>query len=456
MSLRISIFGTGYVGLVTGTCFAEMGNEVICADIDSNKIQQLNRGISPIFEPGLEALIHTNSKDHRLSFTTDLKKTVEDSDLLFIAVGTPSDEDGSADLKYVLDVAKTIATHMNGYKAVLTKSTVPVGTAYKVIEVIQATLKERKVSFDFDVISNPEFLKEGSAIEDCLKPSRIVVGCETERAKEWMSRLYEPFVRNGRPLLFMDLLSSEMTKYAANSILATKISFMNELSRICEKVGADIEKVRHGIGSDPRIGYEFIYPGLGYGGSCFPKDVKALIKTGEDFGDDLHILKAVEATNKLQRKRFFQKIEKHFDGHLKGKKIALWGLAFKPGTDDVRDAPSLTLIHDLLQAGADISAFDPVAVEATKKDLGSKADRIRFVDSQYDALTGADALCIVTEWKHFREPNFDKIKSLMKQPIIFDGRNLYDPKALGEMGFIYFSIGRTSGESSLSKDAQRI
>ena len=448
--MRISIFGTGYVGLVTGTCFAEMGNEVICADIDSNKILKLKQGISPIFEPGLETLIHSNTKDHRLSFTTDLKKAVEDSDLLFIAVGTPSDEDGSADLKYVLDVAKTIATHMNGYKAVLTKSTVPVGTAYKVLEVIQSTLKSRNVRFDFDVISNPEFLKEGSAIDDCLKPSRIVVGCETERAKEWMMRLYEPFVRNGRPILFMDLLSSEMTKYAANSMLATKISFMNELSRICEKVGADIEKVRHGIGTDPRIGYEFIYPGLGYGGSCFPKDVKALIKTGEDFGDELHILKAVEAINKLQRKRFFQKIENHFDGHLKGKKIALWGLAFKPGTDDVRDAPSLTLIQHLVQAGASVAAFDPVAIEAAKLDLGSEADRIQFVESQYDALTGADALCIVTEWKQFREPNFDKLKSLMKQPVIFDGRNLYDPKALKEIGITYFSIGRTTGKARLA------
>jgi UDPglucose 6-dehydrogenase len=335
---------------------------------------------------------------------------------------------------------------MTGYKAILTKSTVPVGTSSKVKEVVQATLLKRQLDIPFDIISNPEFLKEGTAVEDCLKPMRIVVGCESEKAKQLMKQLYDPFLRNGHPILFMDLLSSEMTKYAANSMLATKISFMNELSRVCEKVGADIEKVRHGIGSDSRIGYDFIYPGLGYGGSCFPKDVKALVKTGDSLGESLLILKAVEETNRLQRVEFVRKMKKHFGNQLAGKRFAVWGLAFKPGTDDVRDAPSETVIQSLLDAGSEISVFDPVAARSFKKSFPQISSQIQFVESQYAVLDGADALCIFTEWKQFREPNFDKIKLSLKDPVIFDGRNLYDIQYLGSQGFKYYSVGRSASE----------
>ena len=439
--MQISVFGTGYVGLVTGTCFAEMGNDVICADISHEKIDKLKTGFCPIYEPGLEELIKSNLKAGRLSFTTDAVQAVKASPIIFIAVGTPSGEDGSADLKHVLQVAESIALHMDGYRTVITKSTVPVGSSSKIKEVITHTLKSRNVSFEFDVISNPEFLKEGTAVEDCLKPSRVIIGCETERARKQMEKLYDPFLRNGHPLFFMDLPSSEMTKYAANAMLATKISFMNELSRVCEKQGVDIEKVRQGIGSDPRIGTQFIYPGIGYGGSCFPKDVKALIQTAKELNEEMHLLQAVEEVNQLQRERFFHRIENHFDRDLKGKKFALWGLSFKPGTDDLREAPSLDLIQWLLQAGAKIHAHDPAAMKAARAHFGTEKN-ITFNENQYTLLDQADALCILTEWKPFREPNFEKMKSLMKSPVIFDGRNLFDRSDMKEYGFTYFSIGR--------------
>ena len=392
--MKISVFGTGYVGLVTGTCFAEMGNDVICADIDVPKIEKLKKGVSPIYEPGLEELIASNTKDRRLEFTTDLKYTVESSELLFIAVGTPSDQDGSADLRYVLEVAKTIGQTMSTPKVIINKSTVPIGTYSKVKETIAHQLAVRNLKIDFDVVSNPEFLKEGTAVEDCLRPSRVVVGVETPRAKEAMTRLYEPFVRNGHPILFMDPISSEMTKYAANAMLATKISFMNELSRVCEKTGADIAAVRQGIGSDPRIGYSFIYPGLGYGGSCLPKDVKALIKTAELLDEPLSILKAVEAVNQSQRQRFLNKIVSELGTQLHSKRIAVWGLAFKPGTDDIREAPALFLVRELVKLGAEVVAHDPVAIAAARAELGNLNGKLRMVESNYDAVDGADALSV--------------------------------------------------------------
>ena len=452
--MKISVFGTGYVGLVTGTCFAEMGNEVICADIDETKIANLQKGISPIYEPGLDQLISSNMKGGRLIFTTDLKKATQGSDLLFIAVGTPPNEDGSADLQYVIKVAESIGESLTSYKVIINKSTVPVGTAKVVQEKVSQTLKSRKMAAEFDVVSNPEFLKEGTAIEDCLKPYRVILGCESPRALGIMEQLYEPFLRNGHPLLRMDILSAEMTKYAANAMLATKISFMNELSRLCERTGSDIEAVRQGIGSDPRIGYAFIYPGLGYGGSCFPKDVRALIEIGASFEENMDILRAVESTNQLQRTRFFQKMERYFhqnssedilgksytDG-FRGKKIAIWGLSFKPGTDDLREAPALDLIERLTKAGATISAFDPVSVAVAKATLKDHS-MVNFSDNMYDALDGAHALVIATEWLPFREPNIQKMKAKMKAPVIFDGRNIYDPKLMKKEGFEYFGIGR--------------
>jgi UDPglucose 6-dehydrogenase len=441
--MKISVFGTGYVGLVTGVCFAEMGNEVICADIDSSKIEQLKQGKPVIYEVGLQGLLERNLKDGRLHFTTDMKSTVADSEILFIAVGTPSDTNGHADLQYVLQVADTIAQHMDGYRAVVNKSTVPVGTANRVREAIQNRLEQRKVRLPFDVISNPEFLREGTAIEDCLKPSRVVIGCDSDRAKDMMERLYEPFLRNGNPLICMDPLSSEFTKYAANSMLATKISFMNELSRLCERVGADIERVRAGIGTDPRIGYHFIYPGLGYGGSCFPKDIRALIGTAQEVEEKMFLIEAVEKTNQIQRERFFTKVESHFEGNLKGKKIGLWGVAFKPETDDIREAPAIDLVNRLLDSGAIVIAYDPVAASAALKQFEGRSG-IRFAENQYSALEGADALCIATEWKQFREPNFEKMKQLMASPTIFDGRNLYDLKEMKRNQFSYYSIGRHS------------
>ncbi len=444
--MRISIFGSGYVGLVTGVCFAEMGREVICADIDESKIQLLQNGVSPIYEPGLEALIASNLKDGRLLFTTDIESAIKSSEVLFIAVGTPSDIDGSADLQYVLKVAEAIGTSMNGYKVIVTKSTVPVGTSTRVRSIIEKTLATRKAAFDFDIIANPEFLKEGSAIEDCLKPSRVIIGYDNERAKNVMTSLYEPFVKNGNPIVSMDLASAELTKYAANAMLATKISFMNELSRICEHTGADIERVRHGIGADPRIGHHFIYPGVGYGGSCFPKDVRALIKMGEDLNDELHILKAVELTNQMQREHFFLKLQRHF-GSLQNKTIALWGLAFKPGTDDIRDAPSIDLIEKLLAAGATVVAFDPVATKNVIARFGERKN-LKFVENQYQAAQGADALCVVTEWMQFREPDFKKLKKILLNPTIFDGRNIYSPQELHNQGFTLYAIGRATSHAS--------
>ncbi len=440
--MQISVFGTGYVGLVTGVCFAEMGNDVICADIDAAKIAKLQDGISPIYEPGLDALITNNIQAKRITFTTDLKLAVSKSEIIFIAVGTPSDVDGSADLKYVLSVAETIAQNMNEYKLIVTKSTVPVGTYLKVKARIEETFKKRGQSFAFDVVSNPEFLREGSAIEDCLKPHRVVVGVESEKAAAILKRIYDPFLKNGNPYLTMDPLSSEMTKYAANAMLATKISLMNEFSRLCDKVGADIENVRRGLGSDPRIGPHFIYAGVGYGGSCFPKDVRALIHTGRDRDERLEILESVENVNIHQRKNFYGKVQKKL-GSLMGKTIAVWGIAFKPGTDDIREAPAMDLIDWSMKEGATVRAFDPVAAENAKAHFAGAA-ALSFYDDQYETLKGCDALLIVTEWKSFREPNFKKMKELLKKPLIFDGRNIYTTTAVVEMGFEYISVGRPS------------
>jgi UDPglucose 6-dehydrogenase len=439
--MNISVFGTGYVGLVTGVCFAEMGNDVICVDVDPQKVAMLRDGKSPIYEPGLEALIHSNIKGKRIQFTTDAKTAIENSELLFIAVGTPSDVDGSADLKYVLQVAETLAEHMNGHKFIVTKSTVPVGTCLKIHEVLKKTLAKRGTKHSYDLISNPEFLREGSAIEDCLKPARVVVGCESEAASEIMHQIYDPFLKNGNPIIVMDLLSSEMTKYAANSLLATKISLMNEFSRVCDKVGADIEQVRKGIGSDPRIGPHFIFAGVGYGGSCFPKDVKALIKAGKDNGERLEILEAVENANHLQRENFYQNIKNGLGNSLKGQKVGFWGLAFKPGTDDIRDAPSLDLIQHCLDDGAEVLVYDPVAAENAKVHFKNHS-ALKFCEDQYDVLQGSSCLVIVTEWKSFKEPNFPKIKSLLKKPLIYDGRNLFSLKVMKDNGFEYHSIGR--------------
>ncbi len=441
--MKIGVFGTGYVGLVTGLCFAEMGNDVICVDIDQKKVAGLNDGVSPIYEPGIDDLLETNLKAKRIRFTTDSKLAIETSELLFIAVGTPSDEDGSADLRYVLKVAETIGENMNGYKVVINKSTVPVGTAEKVKAVLNQVLSKRGAKHAFDVVSNPEFLREGCAIEDCLKPSRVVVGVESTRAQELMSRLYDPFLKSGNPLIVMDPLSSEMTKYAANTMLAAKISLMNEFSRVCEKVGADIENVRKGIGSDFRIGPHFIFAGLGYGGSCFPKDVRALIKVGQDNKEEMDILTGLEKANQVQRERFLKKILDQTAGSVKGKKIALWGVSFKPGTDDIREAPALDIIEGLLKAGAKVQAFDPVAEENAKAHFKGATD-LQFFEDQYQALEGATALVIATEWKSFKEPDFDRIKSKLTTPTIYDGRNLYNLKVMREVKMNYYSIGRPS------------
>ncbi|MCH2533788.1 MAG: UDP-glucose/GDP-mannose dehydrogenase family protein [Bdellovibrionales bacterium] len=437
--MKISVIGTGYVGLVSGTGFAEMGNEVFCVDVDQQKIENLKNGILPIYEPGLEELVERNYKAERLHFTTNTDESVKNAEVIFIAVGTPSDVDGRADLKYVLQVAEDIGKSMNDYKVIVTKSTVPVGTAGKVAEKIQQALSDRGESIDFDVVSNPEFLKEGAAVEDFLRPDRIVVGCSSERSKNIMQRLYAPFVRNGHPVYFMDVASSEMTKYAANAMLATKISFINELSRLCEEVGADISNVRSGIGSDSRIGFSFIYAGLGYGGSCFPKDVKAIVKTGIENHQEMAILTAVEKVNQEQRRWFTQKIIDHYAGDLKGKTFAFWGLAFKPGTDDMREAPSIYLAQKLSDLGAKIKAYDPVAVSTAKKEIQAP---IEYIDDPYLCLEDADAMVLVTEWREFREPDFKKIKSQLKEPMIFDGRNQYDPKRMKDLGFSYKCIGR--------------
>jgi UDPglucose 6-dehydrogenase len=437
--MKISVVGTGYVGLVSGTCFAETGIIVTCVDIDQNKINFLNNGQIPIYEPGLEEIYKKNVEKGRLSFTTDLKESLEDADAVFIAVGTPPDEDGSADLKYVLGVAREIGRFMKNYLVIVNKSTVPVGTAFKVKNVVLEELKKRNLDIPFDVVSNPEFLKEGSAVNDFLKPDRIVIGTETEEAKEVMKKLYKPFLLNGHPILFMDITSSEMTKYAANAMLATKISFINDIANLCEILGADVDSVRKGIGSDTRIGNKFLYPGTGYGGSCFPKDVQALIRTADENSYSLDILKAVENVNERQKSVLVNKIMKHFENNIKGLRFALWGLAFKPKTDDMREAPSLVIIQKLLAAGAEVVAFDPVAMEEGKRILGEK---IGFAKDEYDACIDADALILATEWPEFRIPNFRILQKLLKNKIIFDGRNIYDPEELKAMSFNYYGIGR--------------
>ncbi len=439
--MKIAVVGTGYVGLVSGTCFAETGITVNCIDIDKTKIDNLNKGIIPIYEPGLEAMIKRNTKKERLFFTTSLKEGIKDCEAVFIAVGTPPDEDGSADLKYVLGVASEIGKYITNYTVVVTKSTVPVGTAKKVKAAVQTELSKRKLDIEFDVASNPEFLKEGDAIDDFLKPDRIVIGVESKKAENIMRKLYKPFLLNQHPILFMDITSAELTKYAANSMLATKISFMNDIANFCELVGADVNQVRKGIGSDTRIGNKFIYPGTGYGGSCFPKDVQALIKTADEFGHSLEILKAVEDVNNRQKSIMFRKIQGYFNDNLEGKKIAMWGLSFKPNTDDMRDAPSLVVIDNFLKSGVEVIAYDPVAMTEAKRRLGNK---IKLADNQYDALSGADALLIMTEWPEFRMPKFELMAERLKEKLIFDGRNVYEPAEMKEMGWKYFCIGRHS------------
>lgn len=439
--MKVCVIGTGYVGLVSGTGFSEMGNDVICVDVDEKKISNLKEGILPIYEPGLEELVVRNHKAGRLNFTTDFAQAVKASEILFIAVGTPSDEDGRADLKYVEKVAEDIGKNINGYKIVITKSTVPVGTGEIVRKKVQEQIAARSESMEFDVVSNPEFLKEGAAVEDFMRPDRIVVGVESEKAEAKMKQLYAPFVRNGHPIYFMDIHSSEMTKYAANAMLATKISFMNELSQLCEKVGADVEKVRKGMGSDPRIGFHFIYPGLGYGGSCFPKDVKAIVRTGRENDIPMKILNAVEDVNQEQRQWFTKKIIGHCGKDLSGKTFAMWGLAFKPGTDDMREAPSTYIIKELCSRGAKVVAYDPVAIETAMIE-NEGVQGITYKDKAFDVLENADALILVTEWREFREPDFEKMASLMNENLIFDGRNQYDPQAMKDLGFEYYSVGR--------------
>lgn len=436
--MKITIVGTGYVGLVTGTCFAEVGIDVICVDIDKKKIENLQKGISPIYEPGLDGMIARNVEKGRLHFSTDLPSVINESDVIFIAVGTPPDEDGSADLKYVLDVARTVGKYMNNHILIVTKSTVPVGTAKKVRQAIQEELNQRNLSIEFDVASNPEFLKEGDAINDFMKPDRIVVGIESSKAEEIMSRLYKPFTLNGHPVIFMDVPSAEMTKYAANAMLATKISFINDIANLCEIIGADVNMVRKGIGSDSRIGTKFIYPGIGYGGSCFPKDVKALIKTADNVGYPMRILKAVEFVNDDQKSILFNKFMNYFDGNVKGLTVALWGLSFKPQTDDMREAPALVIIEKLLAQGCKVKAYDPVASEEAHRRIG---DRIEYSKDQYEAAIDADAIMLLTEWTEFRFPNWNVIKKLIKVPVVFDGRNIYDRKELKSQGFEYYCIG---------------
>ncbi|MEY3519149.1 MAG: hypothetical protein RLZ89_2009 [Pseudomonadota bacterium] len=439
--MKIAVFGTGYVGLVQGAVLADAGHTVICVDIDENKLARLRKGEIPIFEPGLEPIVKSNFAEGRLLFTSDAKSAVEQSDVQFIAVGTPPDEDGSADLKYVLAVAKTIATHMTGYTVIVDKSTVPVGTADKVTAMVAQTLKERGAGFEFDVVSNPEFLKEGAAVADCQRPDRIVIGTESAKAENTLRELYEPFNRNHDKVIVMNVRSAELTKYAANCMLATKISFMNEMANIAELVGADIESVRQGIGSDQRIGYHFIYPGAGYGGSCFPKDVSALVKTSEGMGYTPWILNAVESRNQAQKHVVFEKIQRYFKDGLKNKTFALWGLSFKPNTDDMREAPSRVVMEALWQAGARVQAFDPAAMEETQHIYGDRPD-LMLCGTKEAALMGADALVIMTEWKNFRVPDFERMKSSLKTPAIFDGRNLFEPARMRERGFDYFSIGR--------------
>jgi UDPglucose 6-dehydrogenase len=439
--MRVTIFGSGYVGLVTGACLADAGNHVICVDVDAGKIERLNRGEVPIHEPGLDALIKRNAEAGRLEFTTDAVRGVQHGLFQLIAVGTPPGEDGAADLRYVLAVARTIGEHLGRYCIVITKSTVPVGTADKVRAALTETLTQRAAQVEFDVVSNPEFLKEGAAIGDFMKPDRVVIGTDNPRTTELMRALYEPFIRNHDRLIVMDIRSSELTKYAANAMLATKISFMNELANIAERVGADIEKVRIGIGSDPRIGYSFIYPGTGYGGSCFPKDVQALIRSAHEAGHEPQILNAVEAVNAQQKEVLFHKMQRHFADGLRGRTLALWGLAFKPQTDDMREAPARTLIELLLKAGAQVHAYDPVAGPEAQR-LYAGVAGFTLAKNAYDAARGADALAIVTEWQEFRSPDFERLRELLKAPVIFDGRNLYDPAMVSRFGLTYYAIGR--------------
>ncbi len=438
--MRITIFGTGYVGLVTGTCLAEVGNDVTCVDTDSAKIARLERGEVPIFEPGLEALVHDNHRAGRLHFTTDSTQAIAHGSLLFIAVGTPPDEDGGADLSHVLAVARTIGRRLERPAVVVNKSTVPVGTADRVRAVISEELAARGVEIGFDVVSNPEFLKEGDAVQDCMRPDRIILGSDSARAIDLLRTLYAPFNRSHDRIVVMDARSAELTKYAANAMLATKISFMNEMANIAERVGADIEQVRIGIGSDPRIGYHFIYPGAGYGGSCFPKDVKALEHTARSHGCEARVLAAVEATNAAQKRKLHELLERHF-GDLAGRTIAVWGLAFKPNTDDMREAPSRTLLEQLWAGGARVRAHDPEAHAETRRIHGERADLV-LCDSQYDALEGADALVVVTEWKAFRSPDFERVRGLLRTPVVFDGRNIFDPRAVEAAGLAYYGIGR--------------
>ncbi|MGV8992373.1 MAG: UDP-glucose dehydrogenase family protein [Thiobacillus sp.] len=439
--MKITVIGTGYVGLVTGTCLAEVGNEVLCLDLDLKKIETLKAGGIPIYEPGLEDMVKRNVEAGRLSFTTDVEASVAFGEIQFIAVGTPPDEDGSADLQYVVAAARNIGRYMTDYKLVVDKSTVPVGTADKVKAALQEELAKRGVTLEFNVASNPEFLKEGAAVEDFMKPDRIVIGTDSEQATAFLRQLYAPFQRNRDRLTVMDVRSAELTKYAANAMLATRISFMNELAILAEKLGADIEQVRHGIGSDPRIGYQFLYAGCGYGGSCFPKDVQALRRTGQENGVQLRVLDAVEEANEAQKQVLVEKLTAKLGHDLKGKRFAMWGLAFKPNTDDMRAAPSRSMLEALWAMGASVSAYDPAAMEETHRIYGERPDLI-LADSPMDALNGADALLIVTEWKVFRSPNFDTMKALLKTPLVFDGRNLYEPQAMRDMGFEYLPIGR--------------
>ena len=439
--MRVTIFGSGYVGLVTGACLADAGNHVVCVDVDAGKIERLNRGEVPIHEPGLDALIKRNAEAGRLEFTTDAAKGVEHGLFQLIAVGTPPDEDGSADLRYVLAAARTIGTTLSRYCIVITKSTVPVGTADKVRKEIVRTLAGRGANLEFDVVSNPEFLKEGAAIQDFMKPDRVVIGTDNPRTTELMRALYEPFTRNHDRLIVMDIRSSELTKYAANAMLATKISFMNELANIAERLGADIEKVRVGIGSDPRIGYSFIYPGTGYGGSCFPKDVQALIRSANEAQHTPELLHAVEAVNERQKQVLVRKMQGHYSGKLQGRTFALWGLAFKPNTDDMREAPSRAIIDSLISEGAQVRAYDPVAAGEAARIYDGR-QQVVLCKNAYEAAIGADALAIVTEWQEFRSPDFDRLKETLKAPVIFDGRNLYDPGMVSRFGFTYYAIGR--------------
>jgi UDPglucose 6-dehydrogenase len=437
--MRIIVVGSGYVGLVTGACFAESGVNVTCVDVNIDKIQQIKEGAIPIYEPGLESMVRSNVEKKRLSFSTDISEGINGSEVIFIAVGTPPGEDGSADLKHVLNVARDIGRVIKSHIVVVTKSTVPVGTSEKIRSTIQDELRKRKISVPFDMASNPEFLKEGAAIDDFLKPERIVIGIDNEKTREIMNRLYMPFVLNNHPILFMDIASAEITKYAANAMLATRISFINEIANLCDILGADINNVRKGIGSDSRIGSKFIYPGSGYGGSCFPKDVKALIRTASDNNYELNVIKAVEKANDYQKNVIFAKITKYFNNNLKNRIIGIWGLSFKPKTDDIREASSIILIKKLLEAGVKIKAYDPAAINETKKLLGN---RIVYASDPYEALIDADAVALMTEWSEFHLPDFSRMAELMKEKVIFDGRNIYNPDELRKLGFIYFGIGR--------------